>query len=110
MSGRMLVRIATDVFARSRAAVLPSNTSCATTLTLDLNRDTEAGPGTGSRFELRVVVRIPQVGATTTAPAFCTIVPSLEIFDGHTGKTLVVVTTTNTMPGFQFRWGGIGPL
>lgn len=76
---------------------------------LDLNHDTEAGPDTGGRFELRAVVRIPPVGAAGAPPSFCTIVPSLEIFDADTGKTLVVVTTTKTLPVFPTP-AGIGPL
>ncbi len=78
---------------------------------LDLDHDTEAGPDTGGRFELRAVLRIPPVGAAGAAPGFCTIVPSLEIFDADTGKTIVVVTTTNTLPGFPTPVpGGTGPL
>jgi hypothetical protein len=79
---------------------------------LDLNHDTEAGPDTGGRFELRAVVRIPPVSATAAIPAFCTIVPSLEIFDADTGKTQVVVTETKTLPGFltPVPTGGGGPL
>lgn len=78
---------------------------------LDLDHDTEAGPDTGGRFELRAVVRIPPVGAAGAAPGFCTIIPSLEIFDADTGKTIAIVTTTNTLPGFPTPVpGGVGPL
>src|SRR5579864_8025631 len=78
---------------------------------LDLNHDTEAGPDSGGRFELRAVVRIPPVTGTASVPAFCTIVPSLEIFDADTGKTLVVVTMTKTLTGFPIPvvGGGVGP-
>jgi hypothetical protein len=79
---------------------------------LDLNHDTEAGPDSGGRFELRAVVRIPPVNGTAPVPAFCTIVPSLEIFDTDTGKTFVVVTMTKTLTGFPIPvvGGGVGPL
>jgi hypothetical protein len=78
---------------------------------LDLNHDTEGGTtNAGVRFELRAIIRIPPPSTTTTSftttttptmapliPASC-VVPSLEIFDGTTGRTEALVTQTFTLP------------
>ncbi len=77
---------------------------------LDLNHDTEGGANSGVRFELRAIIRIPPPSTTTTPPTTTTtptmaplipascVVPSLEIFDGTTGRTEALVTQTFTLP------------
>jgi len=76
---------------------------------LDLDHDTEAGPDSSGPFELRAVLRIPPINGAAAAPSFCSILPSLEIFDADTGKTLGVVTETRTRPSLPTPTG-IGPL
>ena len=67
----------------------------------DLHSDTDLGLAAGDRKEIRAVVTLPAVpGATSTsalAPA-CKLIPTLEIFDSLTLRTLVVLGRAEVVP------------
>ena len=63
---------------------------------LDLH-DSDLGLGAGDRAQIRGVVTT-MVTASTGGTTACSLVPSLEIFDATSGRTLVVLTQTQTVP------------
>lgn len=68
----------------------------------DLGRDTDSNVDDG-RLELRAVVRsvpvlVTQSGSGQLSPPFCPLIPTLEVFDNDTGKTLVILTEPRSYP------------
>jgi hypothetical protein len=66
----------------------------------DLNRDTDLTT-TAQRVEIRATVQAmpnPTAGATAV-PFFCSVIPTLEVFDNSTGKTTVVLETLHYVSG-----------
>ena|SRR5579862_6433564 len=95
-----------NVLKLTEALVIPGQSQA-----LDLNHDTEGGANSAVRFEIRAVLRMPP--PSTTAPSFfrqtsCA-VPSLEIFDGMTGRTQALVTQTFTLPASIATPGPVTP-
>jgi hypothetical protein len=74
------------------------------TVSLSLNVDTELTTG-DHRAQIRATTRTP---AASSAGGFCTVIPSLDIVDNVTGRTMVHLETTVTYPfaqAFAFRTG-----
>ena len=77
-------------------------------LSLDLHSDTDLNIVAGDRREIRAVISIPNISiippppATTPTPiaaaASCTVVPTLEILDTASGRTLVTLGHTVNVP------------
>ena len=70
----------------------------------DLQRAEVANTTATGRVEIRGTLRTAFVGATTIGTpvipvfGFCSIVPTLEIFDSSTGQTTVVLQQTTALP------------
>jgi hypothetical protein len=66
----------------------------------DLNRDLDLTT-TAQRVEIRATVQAmpnPTAGATAV-PFFCSLIPTLEVFDNSTGKTTVVLESLHYVAG-----------
>jgi hypothetical protein len=68
---------------------------------LGLSRETVPTPG--SRAEIRAVLLFGYAGGAPPGPAMlqqfdCNIVPSLQIYDDHTGRTSFVLTDVKSLP------------
>jgi hypothetical protein len=71
-------------------------------MSIDLLSNVDLGLAYSDRREIRALIATPAVtpvvtSSTTTAPA-CKLIPTLEIFDSTTGRTLVVVGRAETVP------------
>jgi len=69
---------------------------------LDLNRD--QAPLGDARVEIRAVLLFGYFGGAPPTPGIlqnfdCNIVPSVEVYDGDTGKTSFILTETRALPG-----------
>jgi hypothetical protein len=66
----------------------------------DLHSDTDLNLAAGTRRDIRALIMIPAVpppsGATAATPA-CQLIPTLEIFDNVTGRTLVALGHADTI-------------
>jgi hypothetical protein len=69
----------------------------------DLSGDTDLAIPVGQRRDIRAQISIPGIvpvatGATSTSASACTLIPSLEIYDNITGRTLVVLGHVKAIP------------
>jgi hypothetical protein len=93
-------------FVDANGAVLKSTTldvAPGKSLPFDLRSDTDLQLVTGDRREVRATISIPSVipvtaGAGASAAPPCTLLPTLEIFDTVTGRTLVALGHAATVP------------
>jgi len=71
-------------------------------MAFDLRSDTDLKLASGDRIEIRVVISIPAIlpPATTSTPAMpaCKLIPTLEIFDTTSGRTLVTLGHVEAVP------------
>lgn len=79
-------------------AVLPGKSGSA-----DLSSDTDLSIASGQRREIRAQISSPAITpvATTAAPAaasLCKLIPTLEIYDNTTGRTLVSIGHVEQIP------------
>jgi hypothetical protein len=71
---------------------------------VDLSADTELNIAAGARREIRAQISIPAVlppastGSTPIAVVGCTLIPTLEIFDSVSGRTLVTLGGVRAIP------------
>jgi hypothetical protein len=83
-------------------SVVVTNFAPQTATTLDLKR-TEVTTQTGLRAEIRGMVTVNPTSATaesTTAAGYCTVFPTLQIFDETTGSTITLTSDTRSIvPG-----------
>ena len=63
-------------------------------VSLEMNLDTDPA-ASGSRVEIRALVSALPL-ALQPSPLFCTLVPTVEIVDHDTGRTMVILTETRT--------------
>ena len=76
-------------------AVIPGKSA-----SLDLSGDSELNLAMGDRRQIRALITIPAIPASSPnagAPS-CTVIPTLEIFDSATGRTVVTLSRTSTVP------------
>jgi hypothetical protein len=70
----------------------------------DLSGDTDLNIAVGARREIRAQISIPAVpppastGATPIVVAACKLIPTLEIFDSVSGRTLVTLGRVEAIP------------
>lgn len=104
---------ATGVFCSAVVAFVDANGTVLKSTTLDvapgkslpfdLRSDTDLQLVTGDRKEIRATISIPSVipvvtGPVSSAAPTCTLIPTLEIFDTATGRTLVTLGHFTTIP------------
>jgi|SRR5579872_4218449 len=67
---------------------------------LDLDSDADLHLEVNGRKQIRATVQVPPAAPTPGAIAtgFCTLAPTLEIFDKSSGKTQVILTGTRMIP------------
>lgn len=67
-----------------------------------IKSDTDLNLATGARTEIRAVIAQPPISPSATtgpaAAAVCKVVPTLEIVDTASGRTLVILGHTTTIP------------
>ncbi len=80
-------------------------------LSLDLDSDVDLGLAVNTRKQIRATVQVPPAPPTqgTGAVGFCTLAPSLEIFDKSTGRTTVILTSTRMIPQVLMMQGPAHP-
>jgi hypothetical protein len=73
---------------------------------LDLDADNDLKLATNQRRQIRATIQIPPaVPPAGMTASFCTLVPTLEIFDRFTGKTQVLMVETRSIAPLIFIAG-----
>ena len=94
------------------------NLSPGKAINLDYARPSSTTPAVPLRIQVRGVVTISSAFASTIvavngpaiiAPAFCSVVPTLEVFDSDTGKTQVILANASSVPVFTVGTFAPGP-
>ena len=72
-------------------------------LPFELNSASDISVAVGARREIRATITIPSIATpvattTTVAAPSCKVIPTLEIFDNVTGRTLVTLGHVTTVP------------
>jgi hypothetical protein len=94
---------ATVSFVDAQGNVLKSGTLSVPpghSMALDLRSDTDLKLVAGDRTQIRGTILMPPVAAASaTASTSCKVIPTLEIFDTVTGRTLVTLGHVTNIPG-----------
>lgn len=90
-------------FVDASGAVLKSATLTVVpgqSMSFTLRGDTDLSLVAGDRREIRATIGIPPFvpGATTSSAPACKLIPTLEVFDTVSGRTLVVLGHVVTVP------------
>jgi hypothetical protein len=89
---------ATGTVLKTGSLTVPPGTS----MSFDLLSNVDLGLAYSDRREIRALIATPAVtpvaASSTTAPPACKLIPTLEIFDSTTGRTLAVLGRAETVP------------